>query len=132
MRDAAARISCLELYSTVTRMDNILQVDNSIMKRNTLRLKGDKAQDSRAIRKMIKEGNEMKETVDDQNITIRKLKEEIKERDDVISSNYHTIQVLQRCKSSLLCETFRNACINKENGACGMNGAGTAKESTGA
>lgn len=64
------------------------------MKRNTLRLKGEKAQDNRLIRTIMKESNEMKETVEDQIITIRKLKEEIKERDEVISSNYHTIQVV--------------------------------------
>lgn len=114
----------------------MLQVDNSIMKRNTLRLKGDKAQDTRAIRKMIKEGTEMKETVDDQNITIRKLKEEIKERDDVISSNYHTIQVLPKCRSTCLFFIHHSPknvhAVSKNNEEMGINWTGSAEESAGA
>jgi hypothetical protein len=57
---------------------------------------GQKMQDIKRIDVLSSENGEMREKISDTEVTIKKLSEEIEERDAVISSNYHTIQLLRR------------------------------------
>eukprot|EP00803_Ostreobium_quekettii_P003392 evm.model.scf_890.5 EVM.evm.TU.scf_890.5 scf_890:16944-24893(-) len=98
LEDNAKRMSLkiVETREASLERESKLKVEASIVKRHALRLKEEKVRDARELKALNKQVKRMQETIDDQNITIKKLTDEIKERDEVISSNYQTIQVLRR------------------------------------
>uniref|UniRef100_A0A7R9VL67 Cilia- and flagella-associated protein 57 n=1 Tax=Chlamydomonas euryale TaxID=1486919 RepID=A0A7R9VL67_9CHLO len=73
-----------------------LKADNNLLKRTCLRLKGDKAIEAKKMERLVSDNNVLRDALNDQQITIGKLRNELEERDEVMGDNYATIQMLRR------------------------------------
>ncbi|KAJ9504837.1 hypothetical protein QJQ45_030517, partial [Haematococcus lacustris] len=76
--------------------ENRLKTDLSIMKRANLRLKGEKAMDTKKADRLIKDNTTLKDQVADLQLTIEKLHNEVKERALVMAESHALLATLRR------------------------------------
>ena len=84
-----------EAASAAQTREERLRIDNHLLKRSNLRLKGDLAIEKKKMERLVRDNTTLREGMMDQQETIRKLRQELEERDAVMSENYNTIQHLR-------------------------------------